>query len=272
MSLISQFTAKAGEKKQLRLTKPVQQLTIRRTVPMALALATAGLDDAFPERLAAEITHPSRKRADGGSDLPLGLLAMWGQYLTGPITETVTGTGDLAQVTVEVTYFLNQSSPVELTSEDQFFVNFEGLVNGAAYEVWAPEQPVFYPAASCYYNYEVERILASDREKVLYTADAVGLLIPNRPDKIKEVRVSYLVDGRNVECVHDLRELLIQAQRKNPFISVLNSASGPSRFSYTSDAAYILLSLNFVPQVEIHTALGQEVDYMLVKVLDRAGV
>jgi hypothetical protein len=269
MSLVSKFTAQANTPVQVRLTKPVQQLTLRRTAIVALALATAGLDDAFPERIAAEITHPSRKRVDGGSDLPLGLLAMWGQYLTGPITETVIGSGDQARVTTEVTYFLNQSSPIDLTSEDQFFVKFEGLITGADYEVYAPEQPVLYPAATCFYNYEMERILASDREKSLSTADCCGLIIPNSPDKIKEVRMTYLVDGRLVENVYPLRELLIQAQRKNPFVGVLNSATGATRFSFTSDAAYILLALNFVPQVEIHTALGQEVDYMLVKVLDR---
>jgi hypothetical protein len=270
MSLLQKFTAGAGQTTSTRITKPVQQLTIRRTAIVALALATAGLADAFPERVSMEITHPTRKRVDGGTDLPLGMVAMWGQYLRGPITEIVVGSGDQARVTTEVTYFLNQSSPIDLTSEDQFFVKLAGLVQGADYEVWAPEQPVLYPAAMSYYNYELERILASDREKVVYTGDCVGLIIPNEPAKIKEVLITYQMgDGTTKEERYALRELLIQAQRQNPFIAVQNAASGASRLSFTSEADYILLSLNFVPQVEILTELGQEVDYMLVKVLDR---
>lgn len=271
MSLISKFRAVDGQPVPVRLTKPVQQLTIRRSLSIAHALSVTsnGLSLALPETVTMEITHPSRKRVDGGTVVPLAMVALWSQYLRGPIAESQTGAGDAAVVTSEVHYFLNQSSPIELSSEDQFFVTLAGLVGGADYEVYAPEQPILVPNHTKFYNYELVRILASDREKTLMTANHVGLMIPNAPEKISEVRITYLLQGGGQkEEVYTLRELLSQAQQANPFVSVLNTPGG-TRFSLSQDANYILLSLNFVPQVEIHTVLGQEVDYMLVKVLDR---
>ena len=269
MTLVSQFVGSAVPV-PIRLSKPVKMLTIRRLSSVSLTLA--GLDAGLPEIISMEITHPSRKRAEGATDFPLSMLAMWGQYLQGPIIErelAAGGEGGL-QYQTEVHYFLNQSSSIEVTSEDQFFANIKGQVPGATYEVYAPETPIMMPNQTKFYNYEQVRILGSDREKRIAVADCVGMFIPNAPDAITEVRITYdLGGGQTKECVYTIRELLSQAQQANPVVAALTRINGFQSAAFTQDANYILLSLNFVPTVEIHTVIGQEVDYALVKVIDR---
>ncbi|RYE91487.1 MAG: hypothetical protein EOO37_00145 [Cytophagaceae bacterium] len=260
MTLISQFAGSAG-KQQIRLTKAVQVLTIRRTGPLSITLA--GLAAGLPELVGAEITNPSRRRADGGSDLPLGMIGFFGQYLRGPIVETFRE----GKYTAEVNYWLNQSSPIELTSEDQFFVTIQPHA-ASTYEVYAPEQVLIPGESSKFYNQETERILASDREKVLYTSDHCALLIPRTAD-IERVNITIALPGMAPkELPLTIAELLTQAQRANPFVSAAQIGEG-TKFAFTQDADYICLSLNYTPQVEIRTKLGAVVDYMLVKVVDR---
>lgn len=261
MTQIATFNGTAGRQK-IRISKATMGLQIRRTGP--LSVTKNGLALGFPELVAAEITHPSRKRADGGDQLPLGMIALWGQYLRGPIAERQNGD----QYTAEVNYWLNQSSAIEVTSEDQFVVTIDPVA-GHTYEVYAPESPVLYPGASSFYNYEVQRMASDLRTKTLYTADAVGLIIPNNPGYIERLTLTLNLPGGGQDDIEvEMRELLSQAQRANPFVSVLNNALA-STVAFTEDANFILLSLNMVASVELHNVLGAEYDYMLVRVVDR---
>jgi hypothetical protein len=260
--LLTQFAGNAGRQK-IRIVNPVMGLTIRRTG--SVSITRVGLAAGLPEVLAMEITHPSRRRADGGDRLPAGMVALWGQFLRGPITETL-AEGNV--ITTEFNYFLNEKSALELTSEDQCYVVIEPAA-GFTYEIHAPESPVVAPYGQSIYNYELQRVPSDLREKVIYTSGCAGLILPNNPALFERFEVVVnLGDGGQDELPLSLADLRTQSQRANPFVSVLDTSTDTD-VALTQSADYLLLSLNMVASVKIYNKLGAEFDFMLIRVLDR---
>jgi hypothetical protein len=288
MSLIQEFTAQPGEtEKTFMVQKTTQELRVKRVSTVAVLLV--GLVLGFPEKVSAEITNPVRKRVTGSERIPLSHIAAWGQHGRGPIVESAAAAGladvDFGEgggtvaparlVTTEIHYYLNQVGPMEIATDDQMAITITGLVPGASYKIYAPGIPVNPATAQQMYVYEQSLILPGDREKTLYTSQACGLILPNAPTKIVRFVFAFLLpDGTEKEETLLLEDLLAVQSDANPFYGVMsfesefvNARSTVLMPSGKSDL--LVVSLNHVTRVEVHTVLGEQVEYTLVKVVDR---
>ena len=285
---IHEFTATKAEE-TFRVSKSAQELIITRT--SRLAIFAAGLLSGLPERISAEITNAHRNREEQGDRIPLSEIAFWGQFGRGPITETVPtnwindanfglgdedgGAGALTTVTTKVHYYLSQSGPIELVAEDQFNVTMTNLVIGATYSIESPEMPVVATYANELYRYERSTILGSDTSKEIFTAGAAGIIIPNDPSAIQRIVATIQIDENTTKQVNwSLPELLATQSQANPHVSQLQVTSvhpreREVRLVASGTAELLQVSLNHMPKIEIHTTLGREVKYTVVRSVTR---
>jgi hypothetical protein len=288
VSKILEFTVAPGAtERTFRVTKSVQHLLMRRTG--TLAILAAGLLLGLPEKVSAEISHPVRKRVVGCDRIPLSHIAAFNQFGRGPIVETAPAAG-LAdalfgsireganasqQITTEVHYYISQDGPLEILSDDDFSITLTGLVVGATYTIFAPEQPVMPASASSYTNYERSLVLAGETQKDVYTADCIGMILPNRPDVLERLVMTFNMDGSSEkESEYPLDELLAVQADANPFVTVMNYTSpnvnARSSVSTSSgNADLLIMKFQHVNRIELHTVLGQQLEYTLVRNLDR---
>jgi hypothetical protein len=285
---IQQFTVtnETETTQTFRVQKSAQELQFNRTGP--IAILTMGMALGLPEKISTEITHPVRKRKTQADLIPLSHIAAWAQFGRGPIVETAAATGladpdfgipnsgSTAQILTQTRYYLNASGPIEIDQEDQFTVKLSGLVIGCTYRIDAPEMPVIPAYSQQFYKYEESLILGTDREKSIFTAGCVGLIIPNNPLAIERVVMTIQVDETTTkDCTWSLAELLAVQADANPQVAVMNYTSNRANarstaFVQAGTSDLLVISLNHVRNVEIHNFLGQQVNYTLVSVADRS--
>lgn len=285
--IIQEFTVLPGQtEKTFRVQKSTQELLISRTGK--LSILALGMLLGLPEKISTEITHPVRKRVTQADREPLSHIAAWAQFGRGPIVETAPASG-LAEVgfgtaeavggavvKTQTRYYINQSGPLEIDTDDQFNVTISGLVVGSTYVIESPEMPVQPAYSQMLYNYNISRILENDRQKSIATGGCVGLVLPNDPLTIERVVMTIQVDENTTkDCTWSLNELLSVQSDANPNVAVMtytspnaNARGSVSVPSGTSDL--LVVSLNHVRSIEIHTTLGRTLDYTLISVQGRA--
>jgi hypothetical protein len=286
VSKITEFTVVPGQtEKTFRVEKSVQHLRFVRH--SGFSIATLGLLAGLPERVTVEITHPTRRRIQGGQGVSMAHYAAWAQYGRGAIVETFVGNaqdfisfnmGVLPEgsqaVKTEFNIFLNDGGPIELLADDQCMVTVRGLLAGK-YEVYNPNQPVIPPNAQEYLSMERALILEDTLSKPLVCAGYQGIILPNDPSAIEAIIIDYnMGEGRTEQSEYTLDELMDAQDDVNPHFSefhydAFGIVDDISLLRPAGQADLLVLDFKHITNLEIKSVLGRRVEYTMARVADR---
>lgn len=286
MSLIYEKAATAQDSKiSLRLEKAVQHIDLVRYAP--LSVLVAGLINGLPESVSFEIAHPVRERVRPCNRVDLEFIALWAQHGRGCIMEVSPAenrgnTGPDGRLSphgadheglyrLRVRYYLNDLGALEILADDHAQLEIEGLVADSFYQLYSPEMPVVAATAQQYTEFETGLVLATDRERNFSTVGRAGLILPNRPDLIQRIMLTFArANGASDTKEYTIEEFMATQADINPVVLKLNydsfQVNQRDTLDMTGDRASLFL-IDFalgITNVQLDTVLGSEFRYCFV--------
>ncbi len=245
--------------KRFRIDQNSQKLMIRRSYVNPLGVV--GILTSFPERITLEIQGLGSSRLSQAERIPLGKMAVWGQFGEGVIAETIKADNSISQNLPIVL----ASIGVNLAAGDNSSILIENCFPGMTYEVYALQTPT---VGNLVYEYLEQSVLAGDKHRKVDVSSALGGVLPVAG--LQKLVVTY---GGGAQCEYLPEELQFINAEANDIEMLSRRIQANGGFdvynvtgSMSSEA--IVLKFGAITAIEVYTD-GALYEYVTIGEIDR---